>query len=121
MEVYMFGRIQMYIIAFVVLSGLITGIYYAWKRQVEAEALAAYNQQQMEQLIKDQQAFQQKMSEVDAKQKAIESDMNKQNDEIVTKLKSLDEYLSATTTKKDDRPASIILKNTINQIKGGTK
>jgi Tfp pilus assembly protein PilN len=119
----MFGlsRIPMYIAAFVVLSGVLTGIYYGWKHTVEQQALLEFNQKQLEQVIRDQQDFQSKMSAVEDKQKNIVEDLTKQNDEINRQLKDINEYLSSAEAKKIDRPSSVILKNTINQISGAKK
>ena len=111
------SRIQMMIAAVVVL----TGVYFYWKKQVETAALMEYNQRQLDQVLRDQEAFQQKMSEVEDKQKSIESDLTKQNEEITITLKNLQDYLYSEEAKKQDRPASIILKNTITQLNGGAK
>jgi len=119
----MFGlsRIPMYIAAFFLVSGLVTGMYYSWKHSVEQQALLEFNQKQLEQVIKDQQDFQSKMSAVEDKQRSIAEDLTKQNDEINRQLKDINTYLSSAEAKKADRPSSIILKNTVNQISGAKK
>lgn len=111
------SRIQLILGAIVIL----TGVYFYWKNSVEQAALMEYNQKQLEQIIKDNEAFQQKMQEVADKQKVIQEDMNRQNDEINTKLKNIDDYLNSAEAKKQDKPSSVILKNTVGQIKGQGK
>lgn len=119
----MFGlsRIPMYIAAFFLLSGLLTGIYYGWKHSIEQQALLEFNQKQLEQVIKDQQDFQNKMSAVENNQKTIVEDLTKQNEDINKQLADISTYLSSSDAKKNDRPSSIILKNTIYQLSGGKK
>ena len=114
---FSFSRIQMYIAVAIAVSG----IYFYWKHQIEQQALMEYNQKQLEQIVKDQEAFANKMTEVDQKQQAIETDLVKQNEEINNQLKDIQAYLYSTETKALEKPASAILKNTVNQIKGGVK
>ena len=113
----MVARLQFYIFIFVILS---SGFAY-WKTQIEKQALMAYNQKQLEQVMKDQQAFQAKMDELNSKQKDIEKDLTAQNNEIGIKMKSLEDYLYSAETKLLEKPATIILKNTMSQMKGNTK
>lgn len=104
----------------VILSGLATASYYGWKRQIEQTALLEFNQKQLEKVLEDQKNFQDKMQSVQESQKSISDDLDKQNQAVDAKLKSIDEYLNSKEALKSDRPSSIILKNTINQL-GGSK
>ena len=113
----MLARLQLYIFIIVVLSGA----FGYWKSQIEKQALMAYNQKQIEQVLKDQQAFQAKMDELNSKQKDFEKDLTAQNNEIGIKMKSLEDYLYSAETKLLEKPATIILKNTVSQMKGNTK
>jgi len=112
----MFGltRLQLYIAAAVALIG----VYYYWKNSIEQEALMEYNQRQLQQVIEDQKAFQQKMQEVETKQKTIESDLAAQNEQVNKTLSTVTEYLDSKDAKKQDKPASDIFKNTIKELKG---
>jgi uncharacterized protein HemX len=103
-----------------ILAGLISVAYVGWKHQIEQTAQLEFNQQQLLKVIEDEKNFQEKMRSVQEAQKSIADDVAKQNQAIDDKLKSLDAYLNSKDTLKNDRPASIILKNTINQL-GNTK
>ena len=69
----MFGRIQLIIFGGILLMGALTGIYYSWRTGIEREALLEYNQKQLEQNLKDQQAMREKLDAMAAKQKEIEA------------------------------------------------
>jgi Tfp pilus assembly protein PilN len=97
----------------------LVGIYFAWKNNVEQAALMEYNQKQMEQVIHDQQLFQQKMDEVQNNQKAIVEDLAKKNDELTQKLTDLNTFLDSTEAKKEDKPSSTLLRSTIKQLRIG--
>ena len=111
------GRIQLYIAAAVA----VVGIYFFWKHNIEQQALMEYNQRQLEQVVKDQQAFQQKMQQVESKQRSIEADLANQNEAVNTSLRDVQEYLSSNDAKKQDVPSSSILKNTVKELKGEKK
>lgn len=107
------SKIQLYIAAAVV----IIGAYFFWKHNIEQQALMEYNQRQLEQVVRDQQQFQQKMQKVEDKQRSIDNDLAAQNEVINNNLKSLNDYLNSAETKKADVPSSSILKNTIKQLR----
>lgn len=115
------GRIQLYIIAgFIVFSSL-CGIYYSWRSGIEREALLEYNQQQLEQNVKDQEAMRKKLEDINSKQKEIEAE----NAEVKRKFKEQMDIitvdLSSKETEAADRPASDILKKTVNRLKDFVK
>jgi uncharacterized protein YoxC len=97
----------------------LVGIYFIWKHNVEQAALMEYNQKQLEQVIHDQQVFQQKMDEVQNNQKAIVEDLAKKNDELNQKLSSLNTFLDSTEARKEDKPASNLLRATVKQLRLG--
>ena len=108
------GRIQLYIAAAVAVAG----VYFYWKHNVEQQALMEYNQRQLEQVIQDQQRFQQKMQEVENKQRTIENDLATQNEQVTKTLSTVTEYLDSKDAKKQDKPASDIFKKTITELRG---
>ena len=67
-------RLQLYIIGGIIAFGILTGIYYSWRKGIEREALLEYNQAQIEQNIKDQKAMREKLEAMDKRQKEIEAD-----------------------------------------------
>jgi uncharacterized protein HemX len=111
------GRVQLYIAAAVA----VVGIYFFWKHNVEQQALMEYNQRQLEQVVKDQQAFQQKMQQVESKQRTIEADLASQNEAVTNSLKGVQDYLSSNDAKKQDVPSSGILKNTVKELRSEKK
>lgn len=115
------GRIQLYIIAGVFIFGLLNAGYYSWRRGIEHEALLEYNQHQIEQNVKDQQAIKQQLEEIDNKQKEITA----ANDATKKAFKDKIDVISAELNSKDsvaaDRPASKILKDTVGKLKDVVK
>lgn len=115
----MFGlsRIQLYIAAAIALFG----IYSYWKNSIEQEALMEYNQKQLEQSIEDQKRMKAALDEIQQKQ----ADIIRQNEEdkraYDQKLSVVDSTLDSEKTKKEDRPSSEILKNTVKQLKEFSK
>ena len=118
MEVDM-GRIQLYIIGGILAFGLLTGIYYQWRKGIEREALLEYNQAQIEQNIKDQQAMREKLDAMDKKQKEIEA--ANANDKRVFKDKMDAINTDIVSTNTVDRPSSDVLKKTVNKLKDVVK
>ena len=99
------------------LIGSIFGIYYAWKRDIERQALMGFNQKQMEQSLKDQQEFLKNQEQISRAQKEAARDLLEENQKINRQLGSVSTYLNSADAKKSDRPASDILKNTIEELK----
>jgi hypothetical protein len=107
------ARIQLYI----VIAIAAVGIYFFWKHNIEQQALIEYNQRQLEQVMQDQQKFQQKMQEVESKQHAIENDLATQNEQVNKTLSTVNEYLDSKDAKTQDKPASDILKKTVDELR----
>ena len=111
------SRIYLY----VAIAIAIVGAYFLWKHNIEQQALMEYNQRQLEQVIRDQRAFQDKMQEVQEKQRTIENDLTAQNELLNNNLKNVNDYLNSSEVKKVDVPSSPILKNTIKQLRSEKK
>lgn len=111
----MFSRLQLYIIGGVLLVSILTGVYFAWKHQVEREALLEYNQTQIEQNIKDQEELRNKLESINQKQREIDeanaADKKAFNDRI--------DSITNDIGSKDvvNRPASKVLRDTISKLK----
>ena len=119
MEVAMFGRIQIIIIGGILLMGALTGIYYSWRSGIEREALLEYNQNQLEQNIKDQEALKQKLADLDQKQKEIDTANAADKGIFKGKMESINTEID--TDKFADKPASDILKKTVSKLKDAVK
>jgi septal ring factor EnvC (AmiA/AmiB activator) len=112
----MIARIQFYIFLLSAISG---GLLY-WKKDLQQKAFLQYNQMQLEQAAKDREEFTKKMSEIQDKQRTVEEDLAKQNENVNQKLSNIDTYLTSPDATKNDKASSDILKNTVTQL-GGDK
>lgn len=114
----LFGGSKVIIYVFIAFTvvGSCLGIYYAWKRDVERQALMEFNQRQMEQSLKDQQEFMKKQEKISRAQQEAARELVEENQKISRKIGSVTGYLSSADAKKSDRPASDVLKNTIEQL-----
>ena len=61
------------------LFGVLSGIYYSWRKGIEREALLEYNQKQLEQFTKDQEDFRKKMENI----KKEQDELRKKNEEEI--------------------------------------
>lgn len=116
----MFGleRIGIYAIGALLAAGVIFGIYYTWKSNIERAALLEYNQKQLEQSLKDSENLKKKLNDIEKKQGEIIKQTEEDRKAYEEKIKSVDEYLSSLEVRKADRPSSDVLKNTIKQLGG---
>lgn len=113
------GRIQLYIIAGILLFGALTGIYYNWRSGIEREALMEYNQKQLEQSIKDQEILKQQLLNIDKKQKEIDAANTADKTEFKNKMTEVNTVIESKDTV--DRPASDVLKKTVTKLKDAPK
>ena len=115
----MFGRIQLYIFVGIVGFGILSGLYYSWRKGIEREALLEYNQIQIEQNIKDQEEMKQKLADIYKKQADIEAANSADKKVFKGKIDNINTEINSKTTV--DRPASDVLKNTVNKLKDAPK
>ena len=115
------GRIQLYIVAGFIVFGSLCGIYYSWRAGIEREALMEYNQRQLEQSVKDQEAMRKKLDDIDAARKQIEAENEAAKKVFKDKLDSVMTGLNSKEAASDDRPASKVLRDTVNKIKDVVK
>lgn len=117
----MFGKLKVYAIIAILFFVFAGGFIHTWKRQIQAEELAKFNQAQLEQTLKDQADFQKKMEQIQQNQ----IDIIKKNDEAKAafeqKLSDVNSYLNSDAAKKDDVKSSPILKQTIIRMQGAVK
>ena len=113
------GRIQLYIIGGIFLFGALTTFYYNWRKGIEREALLEYNQAQLEQNIKDQEELKKKLADMDLKQKEIEAANSADKKVFKDKINTINADIDSKNTV--DRPASAVLKNTVNKLKDAPK
>jgi hypothetical protein len=118
MEVIM-GRIQLYIIGGIFLFGALTAFYYNWRKGIEREALLEYNQAQLEQNEKDQQAMKEKLAAMAKRQAEIEAENAADKKAFKGKMEEINTVIESKETV--DRPASDVLKKTVAKLKDAPK
>lgn len=111
----MLPKIQMYIIIGVVLLASTLTIYYFWKKDIERQALLEYNQRQIEQNIKDQEDLKKKIEAI----RTIQDEFIKRD---LEEKKDLDDRINnimrgIDSDSETDKPASIILRKTIDELR----
>ena len=117
----MFGRLQLYIIGGIMLFAALTGFYYSWRKGIEREALLEYNQHQLEQNVKDQEAMKQQLEDINRKQKEIEATNAADKKLFKDKIELIGTDLNTKETAATDRPASDVLRKTITKLKDVVK
>jgi curved DNA-binding protein CbpA len=111
----MFGRLQVIIVGGIILFGLLSGLYYSWRKGIEREALLEYNQKQIEQNIADQKAMKEKLEAMDKIQTEIKAQNQAATKEFKDKMNNISSDIDSKKTV--DRPASEVLKKTVNKLK----
>jgi hypothetical protein len=113
------NKLTLYIAIGIIAFGTLTGIYYKWRKDIEREALYEYNQAQIEQNIRDQQAMREKLDAMAAKQKEIEDANAADKKNFKDKMDAINTDIVSTNTV--DRPSSEVLKKTVNKLKDVVK
>ena len=89
--------------------------YYLWKSHIENLALAKFNQQQIEQTIKDQQEYNEKLKEIDKIQQDIIDKNKTNNDNLQNIVDSLNKKIDSLSSNKEPKSSSI-LKETVKHL-----
>jgi len=113
----MFGRLQLYIFIGILVFGALSAGYYTWRKGIEREALLEYNQKQIEQDLKDKEILRQQLDDINAKKKEIEAE----NAEVKKKFKEQMDIIVVDIDKSEAKPASKVLKDTVNKLKDVVK
>ena len=113
------SKLTLYIAAGVIGFGVLSGLYYKWRKDIEREALYEYNQKQIEQNQRDQERLRQQLEDIAKKQKEVEEANAADKKEFKGKM----DIITADIESKDtvDRPASDVLKKTVNKLKDAPK
>ena len=113
----MFGRLQLYIFIGILVFGSLSAGYYSWRRSIEREALLEYNQKQIEQDLKDKEILRKQLEDINAKMKEIEAE----NAEVKKKFKEQMDIIVVDINTTEAKPASKVLKDTVNKLKDVVK
>lgn len=112
-------KLAMYAILVVALAGAVGTTYVIWKRNIEHQALIEFNQRQMEQAEKDRQDFERRQAAIVVQQAVIAAQLEAQNQDLSRRIGTINQFLASPVAKASDRPASDVLKRTLDQLRSG--
>jgi Na+-translocating ferredoxin:NAD+ oxidoreductase RnfG subunit len=102
------GKIVMYVIAGLLATGILTGVYLTWKHNVEEAQQLRFEKAQLEEVVKDQ-------TKTIENQKAIvviQTDTTKKLDDKTEAIdKDRERVDDAINAETDDRPVGPVLQN----------
>lgn len=110
-------KIWLYVAIGTIAFATVTGIYFVWKHNVEQQALLYFNQQQLEQTVRDQEEFRQRQETIEEQQRQSARDLANENRRLRTRVQVIQDILNSPETSASDRPASNILKQTVEQLR----
>ena len=113
------GKIVGYLGAGIALALVIWAGIAIHDSNVRKEALAKYNQTQIEQNLKDTKALIEETKKINENQNKIILEVQSKNQKLDEALSKIDNYLNEPETIKQDKESSNILKNTIKSLRGG--
>lgn len=108
------GRLTMYVIGALFGVATLVSVYLVWRHQVEQETLLKYNNQQLQQALKDTQDQLQKTRDLFALQQQTADELKKQRAELNQKTKAITDFIDSS--KEADKPASDLLKGTLEKL-----
>lgn len=111
------SKIVVYLIFGMIVFGSIMTTYYVWKQGIKREALLEYNQRQLEQTLKDKEELLKTQEDLNRAREQTLRELEKENEKLSEQLDSISEYLDSADAKKSDRPSSLVIKRTIEQLK----
>lgn len=109
----MFNNLTITSIAAIILSIMVGGGIYIWKKNVEDQAVIEYVKAQQEQIIKEQQKTIEELQTEAKESIEIIADLKNKQINLNEKLKNLEVYLD---NHKDDKESSEVLKRTFREI-----
>lgn len=113
------SKISVYIILGIIVFGSLTGIYYSWRKGIEREALLEYNQKQIEQNLRDQEAMRKRLEDIKKSQEEFIKKNAEDKKVFGDKIGNINKVIE--TDSSADRPASAIIKKTIDELRKAPK
>jgi septal ring factor EnvC (AmiA/AmiB activator) len=107
------------ILALVLVGG--TYFYVSYKNYGELQRQLAqyeYNIRQLEQVVKDKEKFIEQLNQINKDKDEAVSLLEKQRTELDNKLKDIESGIDIEIGKGNDKPSSIILKETFRKLSG---
>jgi hypothetical protein len=112
------GKLGLYLVIALVISGALGGIYISWKRGIEHQAFLELNQRQLEQTVREQEQFTRQQQAIAERQRAIVQDMAQRNQTLQRRVDQTNRIINSNA---NDRPASDVLKQTIDQLRSESR
>lgn len=111
------GKIAEYIVGALVVAGILWGLLYEHDQTVKAKALAQYNQNQLQQIAKDQEKYQQDLKNLQDQADKIVNDAKNLNDKVDQNQSQVNDYLNSKQATTDGSGAvSPVIKNTLRKL-----
>jgi hypothetical protein len=83
---------------------------------IRNEALASFNRQQLEIVAREQEEFARQSRILQETQIRIMQELSKKIEETEKKIADIDQFLESPDARKDDRPASNVLRETLRRL-----
>ena len=113
-----FNKYIVYGVLALLATAFLTAYVLMWKASIRREALLEFNNNQLERTIKDQETFITNLKTLNESQKKIIAETQKRNEEISKQLADIEIYLNSEEAKKNDRPSSVVIRETIRRLSG---
>ena len=112
-----FSKLWLYAALAVMAFTAVTGTYYIWKSSIERAALMEFNQKQLEQNQRDQEEFRRRQEALEEQQREATRALLEQNRDVQNRIQSIQGNLNSPAAAASDRPASDVLKRTVEQLR----
>ena len=83
---------------------------------IRNEAISSFNRQQLEIVAREQEEFARQSRVLQETQIRIMQELSKKIEETEKKIADIDQFLESPDARKDDRPASNVLKETLKRL-----
>jgi hypothetical protein len=105
-------------IVFLIMSfvGMGWGMLKIHEAGIRREALASFNKQQLEIVLKEQESYNRQTRMLQETQIRIMEALAKKIEETEKKVSSVEDWLNSSEAKKSDRASSIVLKETLRRL-----
>jgi len=117
----MFKRILTFLSVVFLSFAILATVYHGWIKNLEREALLEYNKAQLEQNLKDQETLKKQLDDINAKQKEVQAANEAEKQAFKDKIETISSELNSKEVVSSDRPASKVIKDTVNKLKDVVK
>lgn len=110
------GKLLGYIIGGAAILGVISYLWISYKGNIEENARLKQQNNQLQQTVKEQNKSIEHLQNLQKIQDSVTTELEKKNQQIDDKHRSLESYLNGAEAQKENRPSSNILKQTIKEL-----